>query len=492
MKTTTFSIVFILSYHIALAQNVGIGTTTPLYKLDVRNGSINTDSFYRMAGRPVLSVSGLQNSFAGNFAAYNGTGSNNTGTGQSSFLGNNNNNTGLGHRALSGIAGDNNTGAGYSVMNSYYFSRYNTAIGSGSLTQVTIDNTAIGFNALPSLTFGQNNTAAGANALAYNERGSNNVAIGYAALFADSIGTYNTAVGETALFANDGSQNTAVGQQALFSNRLHGNYNTAAGFQSLYSTLMSEYNTAAGYAAANSYNMASDNVIIGAEADVSSNLQYNSIAIGNLATCPGGSTVRIGNSANWSYGGYANWTNISDGRYKKNIEENVTGLNFIMKLKPVTYNLDAAGLHTIVARGKSGTNNKNFKAAILEKEKMIWTGFIAQDVEKAATETGFVFSGVEKPSGEKGLYGLRYEEFVVPLVKALQENQAMIDSLQKTLHDLCLETNKNIVAFQQQIELGLQQNEKRKKFNNEGIKQTTIKLHRFKTREVVQKNKSAK
>jgi hypothetical protein len=34
---------------------------------------------------------------------------------------------------------------------------------------------------------------------------------------------------------------------------------------------------------------------------------------------------------------------------------------------------------------------------------------------------GFDFSGVEKPKNEKDLYGLRYAEFVVPLVKAVQE-----------------------------------------------------------------------
>jgi len=44
-----------------------------------------------------------------------------------------------------------------------------------------------------------------------------------------------------------------------------------------------------------------------------------------------------------------------------------------------------------------------------------------QEVEKAAKDIHYDFSGVDKPKNEKDLYGLRYETFVVPLVKAVQE-----------------------------------------------------------------------
>jgi hypothetical protein len=56
-----------------------------------------------------------------------------------------------------------------------------------------------------------------------------------------------------------------------------------------------------------------------------------------------------------------------------------------------------------------------------QKEQIIYSGFIAQDVEKAAKELGFDFSGVDAAKNDKDLYGLRYAEFVVPLVKAVQE-----------------------------------------------------------------------
>ena len=54
------------------------------------------------------------------------------------------------------------------------------------------------------------------------------------------------------------------------------------------------------------------------------------------------------------------------------------------------------------------------------------TGFIAQEVEKAAHEVNYNFSGVGKPKDENGIYSLRYSEFVVPLVKAVQEQQKII------------------------------------------------------------------
>ena len=42
-------------------------------------------------------------------------------------------------------------------------------------------------------------------------------------------------------------------------------------------------------------------------------------------------------------------------------------------------------------------------------------------MEKVARELGFSFSGVDAPLNAKDIYGIRYAEFVVPLVKAVQE-----------------------------------------------------------------------
>ena len=78
------------------------------------------------------------------------------------------------------------------------------------------------------------------------------------------------------------------------------------------------------------------------------------------------------------------------------------------------------------------------------------TGFIAQEVEQAAIESSYDFSGVQNPQDPDGLYSLRYSEFVVPIVKAVQEihqenqqlktlllqQQLMLDALKKEIDEL--------------------------------------------------------
>jgi len=51
---------------------------------------------------------------------------------------------------------------------------------------------------------------------------------------------------------------------------------------------------------------------------------------------------------------------------------------------------------------------------------------VAQEVDEAACKLDYNFSGIDK-SGT--LWGLRYAEFTVPLVKAVQEQQTIIDEL---------------------------------------------------------------
>jgi trimeric autotransporter adhesin len=402
------------------AQNVGIGTTTPAFKLDVKNGSINTDSLYRIGGNRVLAVSGNGvNIFLG---IQSGTGSINNNVSA---------NTGLGYYTLfSNTGGHYNTATGIFALRDNISGSYNTAHGSYSLqSNVSGDhNTATGLNALNSNTSGIYNTATGSGTLRYN-----------------TTGYYNTANGTNALYNNTtGLHNTADGFYALNFNTT-GNYNTAVGALALNATTTAWYNTAIGHEAGKGFNLGYNNTLIGAGANVSFNSQYNSIAIGLGANCPDNSTVRIGNSANWSYGGYANWTNISDERFKKNIKENVKGLDFIMKLKPVTYQLNVAELSKKLNEFSNSRPNESMKKAMAEKEQMWWTGFLAQDVEAAAKQSGFEFSGVDKPRNADGLYGLRYAEFVVPLVKAVQEQQQQITDMQKRIKLL---EEQNIVLLQ--------------------------------------------
>lgn len=142
--------------------------------------------------------------------------------------------------------------------------------------------------------------------------------------------------------------------------------------------------------------------------------------------------MRFGNIGVNSIGGYSNWTNISDIRFKKGICENVPGLAFIMKLRPVTYYLDMDKI--------AGYNHTPDSLRLMDAEamkgSMQQTGFIAQEVEQVAQSIGFDFSGVDAPKNENDYYGLRYAEFVVPLVKAVQEQQAIIEDQQKQINEL--------------------------------------------------------
>jgi hypothetical protein len=72
------------------------------------------------------------------------------------------------------------------------------------------------------------------------------------------------------------------------------------------------------------------------------------------------------------------------------------------------------------------------------------TGFIAQEVEQVAKELGFEFGGIDAPKNEKDDYGLRYADFVVPMVKAIQEQQAQIDALKKQQQEL-MELNRKLL-----------------------------------------------
>ena len=71
-----------------------------------------------------------------------------------------------------------------------------------------------------------------------------------------------------------------------------------------------------------------------------------------------------------------------------------------------------------------------------EKSQIVYTGFVAQEVEQAAKEIGFDFSGVDAPKNANDFYGLRYAEFVVPLVKAVQEQQKIIEELTRRIEQL--------------------------------------------------------
>ena len=59
-----------------------------------------------------------------------------------------------------------------------------------------------------------------------------------------------------------------------------------------------------------------------------------------------------------------------------------------------------------------------------------------ENLSNAAKKVGFDFDGVSTPENESDFYSVRYAEFVVPLVKAMQEQQKTIEELQATVRNL--------------------------------------------------------
>jgi hypothetical protein len=235
------------------------------------------------------------------------------------------------------------------------------------------------------------------------------------------------------------------------------------GFIALWNNTTGGINTAVGYAALANNTVGDLNTAIGFNADVSAGNWSNSTMLGHGASGTASNQVRLGNSAVGSIGGWALWTNISDKRIKNNIKANVPGLDFINKLNPVTYNLDLDAADRIMQmpkrldkNGKPIPLSQEEQLARKQKEQTTYTGFLAQDVEKAAKEINYDFSGVDAAKNDRDLYGLRYAEFVVPLVKAVQELSSENAELKTQLNALskrieALEENAKTTPSQSEV-----------------------------------------
>lgn len=149
----------------------------------------------------------------------------------------------------------------------------------------------------------------------------------------------NTAQGDSALLANtSGFGNTAIGNKTLLANN-KGNENTAMGGYALYKNTTGGQNTAIGVLTLSANTNGAQNTAVGWKAGIVGNYN-NTVCLGYTAAASASNQVRIGNTLTNSIGGFEDWSNISDGRVKKNIKQNVPGLTFINKLTPVTYNLN--------------------------------------------------------------------------------------------------------------------------------------------------------
>jgi hypothetical protein len=114
------------------------------------------------------------------------------------------------------------------------------------------------------------------------------------------------------------------------------------------------------------------------------------------------------------------WTTYSDARVKKNVKNITYGLTEIMLLRPVIYDHHSSTF--------------NVAGLLVKDDFSKEIGFIAQEVKAILAEV------VDQPADEsKDLWSMEYEKLTPVLVKAIQEQQKIIEDQQKQLDNARIE-----------------------------------------------------
>jgi hypothetical protein len=387
----------------------------------------------------------------------------------------------------------NNTASGLNSLLNNTTGGDNTAFGASALKTNTtgIGNTAFGTSALTSNISGNSNTAVGISAL-QNNTATGNTAVGSASLQSNTTGVDNTAFGSSSLLNNTiGVNNTAVGVSALQNNTASGSSNTAVGFRAL-KTNTAFGNTAVGVLALNSNVSGFNNTAVGVSAlDWSSFYNYsNTSGFGFEAQVTGDNQIQLGNDDTTTYV-YGTVANRSDIRDKCDIRNTILGLDFINKIIPVDYKYDmrdfyrpeipkipypnkpSAPIEPIenkydnidnydidkakydidkakydVDKAKYDVDKKNYDdvmSKFIENSKLAnithdgskkrvryHHGVIAQDIKQIIDDTNIDFGGYQdhKVKGGDDVLSIGYDEFIAPLIKAVQELSKKVKDLE--------------------------------------------------------------
>lgn len=280
--------------------------------------------------------------------------------------------------------------------------------------------------------------ASGFRALFSNTEGNANAAFGENALYSNTIGLYNTASGLNSLYSNTtGSSNTANGLMAMYSNST-ANGNTATGYQALYSNTTGNGNTAVGTLALWNSTNSNLNTAVGYNSFITSANLVNSTALGANAQVTISNQVQIGDPNIVWIGGQVGWSTVSDGRFKTMDKAEVKGLDFITRLNPVIYTFNTQQYDEFLLKNVSDKKRNEIisKKDYTESKAIKRSGFVAQEVDRAAKESGFEFNGVHSPSNENDNYSIDYSLLTVPLVKAVQELNTKNEALQSEVDQL--------------------------------------------------------
>jgi len=133
--------------------------------------------------------------------------------------------------------------------------------------------------------------------------------------------------------------------------------------------------------------------------------------------------------------------NTSDENEKEDIIDEPLGLAFINAIRPVQFKWkdrpEISEVREIEEYDEDGevtgnTIEKKYVAAPAKKNVRPHHGMIAQEIKAVLTDLSIDFAGYIDPSvtGDDGPTGLRYSEFISPIIKAIQELSDRIDALE--------------------------------------------------------------
>lgn len=276
----------------------------------------------------------------------------------------------------------------------------------GFANTIGSNNSFFGYTAGISNVIGMQNTFLGSETGIVNNTGSMNSFLGFRAGFANTVADENTFIGAYAGQSNtEGWHNSFLGV-TTGNNNTTGSENSFLGAHAGYFNTQGSFNTFVGNFSGLTNDFGNFNTLLGFESDLSLSSFNNATAIGYQAIATSSNSVQIGNSNVTTIGGQVGWSTVSDRRLKHKIQQNRLGLDFINALETVNYEY--------LSEDQSGIR---------------YSGFIAQDIESVLDSMNMEFSGLVRPKNDSDHYSIRYAEFVVPLVRAVQEQNETIEKL---------------------------------------------------------------
>lgn len=330
-------------------------------------------------------------------------------------------------------------------------------------------NLGIGFDIFPSITTGDLNLSLGLDNLENLTTGERNIAIGESSLGSLTVAKLNIGIGNNALSSLIGDPNNSLKGYSNIglgfkagSGITNGSFNVAIGPQTLREindnkVFTGDGNVAIGYGAGNIYNQdytASYSVFIGSSASpysadsqgvaigASSTIGNGSVAIGQNSYAADSNSIALGafsfttapnqlalgkpysavdsKGINFIVNSTADmlmysYSEISDQRFKRNIQSIDHALDITSRLNPVFYSK------------RRGLNSEVYE----DKEY----GFIAQEVQEILPEL------VKDTGGEDHILSLDYNSIIAILTKAVQEQQSEIDELKAMVKQLLDQKN---------------------------------------------------